>query len=43
MDYLQLKAREFELSREVANWKRKVEIAEMAVRRPVSSASEARA
>lgn len=36
MDYLNLKGREFDLSREVANWQRKLEIAEMASRRPVA-------
>ena len=36
MDYLNLKGREYDLSREVANWQRKLEIAEMASRRPVA-------
>ena len=37
LDYLQLKGKEYELSREVLNWTRKLEIAEMASRRPTTT------
>ena len=42
MDYLQLKAKEFELSKSLANWKRKVEIAELAAKRSGGSGATTR-
>lgn len=39
MDYLQLKAHEFELGKTAQNWKRKLEIAELAAARKTTTLS----